>query len=279
MSELTTGTVDVSSNRQSLAETCRAAVLNAIERTDARITANFEELEASAARLRAATGSGSMAPSALKLQLDASLEHLKVQYPNANDTVIRLAALSGNGLGAALDLLPDAMQLPEAAFSERLTLAFAHKELENLQQAVRDTAKDLGFIPENSIEHHRAPGNYQFTVRDKEQHNLTVVAKLGNDKNLQLMLDLDGYDCNHDQCNNKMQEIVAHLAGKGFILHQPTSVKHHQPQGILRKILSGGKKETPVATESKRAEKRDAEAYLTGSGNNPFTKQDNLNKQ
>ena len=147
---------------------------------------------------------------------------------------------------------------------EKCKMDLAISNFNYLNEVLYDTANAMGFKAETKVIR-QTNKLLDIVFSDEEGKKFTVYNRLNNDLNPSLALDLEGFGCNSNECSRKMDEIIAYLNEKG-IPFQCKRLKHNQPAGILRKMITQKRKK-------KKNNNSSIDDYLNQKNNSPITNQ------
>jgi hypothetical protein len=272
MSEITTGTVSLSLIGLPLA--IGAAVIGSIYFASKYCVKQHEkmlrEIETTDARLKWLDKNLQISPKKI------TSEAKKIQDSITNNSIFKKATkglsrtqkeiLSGvmavehSPLRAYVPSLLEKLSNDRAPFEKALTQGMKNLALDNfsfVNKAIQNAAVATGFTSNTKILRKKS-SVLDIVFTDKMGRKLAAYCKIDKQMNPSLALDLEGFECNNDECTLKMNEIVNYLQKNGIPFNYKR-LKHSQPAGVLRNLL-----------EKKAAIKRHKELinYLYGGNDN-----------
>lgn len=170
-------------------------------------------------------------------------------------------ATQNSPLKAYVPKLMNQLPATESTFDMALKQGTKNLALDNFRfvnTIVKDAAVATGFTGEvKLLKQTNNVMDVVFSSKENPSKKFTAYCKLDKQMNPSLALDLEGFGCDTNECTLKMNEIVQYLQNHGVPFHF-TRIKHNQPMGVLRKMLS---------KKDEQAKKEALNDYLTSENN------------
>jgi hypothetical protein len=250
MSEITTGTVSLS--LISLPLTIGVAVIGSvyfaskycikkydsmlkdIETTDARLKWLDKNKLSSAKKIAVETKKIQQSVAKNKIFIQMSRGLTKGQREILSGVIATEKSPLKSYIPSLLKEMPENNCSFEAALKQGVK-NFALDNFKFVSKVVKDTARATGFTSGTKILRQKE-SILDIVFTDNQNRKFAAYCKIDKEMNPSLALDLEGFDCNNDECSLKMNEIISYLQSNG-IPFKYKRLRHNQPMGVLRNLL------------------------------------------
>lgn len=260
MSEATTGTIEVSIETDNISENNVTTTEKLVEKSfSPEIVNRYKEMQAEIERTNEKLKwlNEQMFSSPQQIQFEVSELQLTIQQnPNFLDHTSELSVsqkellsgliatknLPGNFKNYILPVFTKDSELVKESFTNSIKVAvnnIASANFNRTIEIVKQAAIATGFNSGSNVLKN-TPTEQNVVFANLIGQKFTAFCKISKNGNPIIALDLEGYSYDDQACSRTMDEIISYLTSHGLNLSYKR-ILHHQPQGVLRNLVSKGK--------------------------------------